>query len=131
MKRQLLLGLIFLAGCRAQGEETPEAAYRAFAAAANKGDDAAAFSRLTAESQQVVRERLAALSSASGGSLQMDAASLMFRGGRGASITAVRLLKKEQDRATVAVTTGEQTQDVILRREGSVWRVELGQTATP
>jgi hypothetical protein len=49
----------------------------------------------------------------------------MFRGGRATPITAVQLLKKEQDRATLAVSTGERTREVTLRREGAEWRVEL------
>ena len=124
-KAHLLVWLVCLAGCRAAREETPETAYRAFAAAANKSDDAVAFARLTTGSQQAVRDRLARLSAASGGSLRDDAASLMFRGGRGSTITTVQVLKKVQDSATVAVSTGERTQEVTLRREGSEWRVEL------
>ncbi len=124
-KAHLLVWLVCFAGCRLGGEETPEAAYRAFASAANKGDDTLAFARLTTGSQQAVHQRLAQLSAASGGSLRDDAPSLMFRGGRGSTITAVQVLKKGQDRATVAVRTGEQTQEVTLRREGSEWRVEL------
>ncbi len=129
----LLCCLACLAGCHPVGDDTPEGAYRAFAAAANKGDDALAFSRLSTGSQKAVRGRLTGLSAASGGSMREDAASLMFRAGRGTPITATQLLKKEQDRATVAVSTGEQTQEVLLRREGSEWRVELplAQPASP
>jgi len=129
----LLACLACLTACGRSVDETPEAAYRAFAAAANKGDDGVAFARLTTASQQALRDRLAGLSAASGGSLREDAASLVFRGGRGAPITAVQLLKKEQDRATLAVSTREQTQELTLRREGSEWRVELvlAQPASP
>ncbi|MGO9830763.1 MAG: hypothetical protein ACLPJH_11545 [Myxococcaceae bacterium] len=124
-KTALLAYLVCLAACGGAREETPEASYRAFAAAANKGEDAVAFARLTTASQQAIRDRLAGLSAASGGSLREDAAGLVFRGGRASPITAVQLLKKERDRATVAVSTREQTQELTLRREGSEWRVEL------
>jgi|GEM_PF-5005835 len=126
MTKPHLLGcLALLAGCHTPQDDSPEAAYRAFAAAANKGDDAVAFARLTTASQQVLHRRLAGLSAASGGSLREDPAALVFRAGRGAPITAVQVLKKEQDRATVAVSTGEQTREVTLRREGGEWRVEF------
>ncbi len=124
-KAHLLGCLALVAGCHSAQDESPEAAYRAFASAANKGDDAVAFARLTSASQQALRARLAGLSAASGGSLREDAAAIVFRAGRGAPITGVQVLKKEQDRATVAVSTGEQTREVTLRREGGEWRVEF------
>ena len=124
-KALLLTGLACLAGCRSAQDDTPEGAYRAFASAANKGDDAVAFAHLSTASQEALRARLAGLAAASGGSMREDAASLVFRGGRGAPITAVQLLKKESDRATLAVSTREQTREVTLHREGSAWRVEL------
>jgi hypothetical protein len=125
MRLRLLAGIAFLAACRPQPDGTPEGAYRSFAAAANKGEDQVAFAQLTTSSQQVLSRRLATVAAASGGSLGEDAASLVFRGGRGSPITAIRLLKMEQDRATVAVTARGETREVNLAREGSEWRVEL------
>jgi hypothetical protein len=111
--------------CRPPRDDTPEAAYRAFAAAANKGDATEAFSRLTSESRQAVTREVSGLSSASGGSLREDPGALVFSAGRGQPITSVRLLKKDPDRATVEVTAGGQTREVTLLREGTEWRVEL------
>ncbi len=125
MRTCLLASIACLVACRPAAEETPEDAYRAFAAAANKGEDRVAFARLTTTSQQALQGQLAGLSAASGGSMRENASALVFRGGRGLPITDVRLLKKEQDRATVAVTSREETREVILFREGSEWRVEL------
>ncbi len=124
-KAHLLGCLALLSGCHSAQEASPEAAYRTFAAAANRGDDAVAFARLTSASQRALRGRLAGLSAASGGSLREEAPSIVFRAGRGAPITAVQVLKKEQDRATVAVSTGEATGEVTLRREDGEWRVEF------
>jgi hypothetical protein len=125
VRTPLLAAVVWLAACRPAVEDTPEAAYRAFAAAANQGEDKAAFDRLTSASQQALTRQLAGLSAASGGSMREDASALVFRGGRGPPITDVRLLKKDQDRATVAVTAHEQRREVNLQREGAVWRVEL------
>jgi hypothetical protein len=121
----LLASLGCLAACGPRASDTPEDAYRALAVAANKGDDAAAFARLSTQSQAALQAALGGLGAASGGSLREDAPSFVFGGGRAAAITGTRLLKMEQDRATVAVTTATQTHDVTLVREGSEWRVEL------
>jgi hypothetical protein len=118
-------GIACLAACRPQPDGTPEGAYRAFAAAANKGEDKLAFEQLTAASQEALRRRLAGVSAASGGSMGDDLAGLVFRGGRGAPITDIRLLKMEQDRATVLVTARGEAHEVNLARQGSEWRVEL------
>ena len=115
----------FLSACRPQPDGTPEGAYRAFAAAANRGEDGAAFALLAPESQEALKRRLAGASSASGGSLGEDAASLVFRGGRGTPITDIQLLKMEPDRATLAVTARGETREVNLLRQGSEWRVQL------
>jgi hypothetical protein len=117
--------VLLLIACRSQRDDTPEGAYRAFAAAANKGDARDAFARLTSESRRAATREISGLSSASGGSLREDASALVFSGGRGQPISAVRLLKKDQDRATVEVTAGGQTREVTLLREGTEWRVEL------
>jgi hypothetical protein len=124
--RATLLACLVLAGCRPPEGDTPENAYRAFAAAAGKKEDAAvAFARLSRASREAVSTRLAGVGQASGGSLREDAAALVFSGERGEPLTAVRLLKKEQDRATVAVTAGGEARMVTMVREGSEWKVEI------
>jgi len=125
MRTCLLAGIACLAACRPAVEDTPEAAYRAFAAAANHGEDKAAFARLTTRSQEALKARLSGLAAASGGAMKEDTSALMFHGGHGAPLTDVHLLKKDQDRATVSVTAREQTREVNLQREGTEWRVEL------
>lgn len=125
MKLRLLVGMACLTACRSTTDGTPEGAYRTFAAAANKGEDKAAFAFLTASSQEALSRRLAGIAAASGGSMGEDAPSLVFRGGRGSPITDIRLLKMEQDRATVAVTARGETREVNLVKEGSEWRLEL------
>jgi hypothetical protein len=125
MRLHLLAGLACLAACRPPPDGTPEGAYRAFVAAANKGEDAVAFAQLTPRSQEALKRRLAGVSTASGGSMGEDVASLVFRGGRGTPITDIQVLKMEPDRATLAVTARGETREVNLRRESSEWRVEL------
>lgn len=125
MRMPLGAALVCLAACQPPAEDTPEAAYRAFATAASKGEDAVAFGKLTQASQDTLRHRLAGVAQASGGSMGEDAASLVLRGGRASPISHIELLKMEQDRATLAVTARGQAQEVNLRREGSAWRVEV------
>jgi hypothetical protein len=125
MRMALLAGISCLVACQPPADGTPEGTYRAFAAAATKGEDKLAFSQLSLASQQALRSRLAGVSAASGGSLGEDPASLVFRGGRGSPISAVQLLKMQGDRATVAVTARGETHEVNLTREGSEWRVEV------
>jgi hypothetical protein len=125
MRLRLVAGIACLAACRPQPDGTPEGAYRAFAAAANKGEDAVAFARLTPSSQESLKRRVAGVSAASGGSMGEDAASLVFRGGRGTPVTDIQLLKMEPDRATLAITARGETREVNLLREGSEWRVEF------
>jgi hypothetical protein len=125
MNLGLLAGIACLAACRPPPDGTPEGAYRAFAAAANKGEDAVAFAQLTAGSQEALKRQLAGVATASGGSMGEDVATLVFRGGRGTPITDIQLLKMEPDRATLAVTARGEKRKVNLLREGSEWRVEL------
>ncbi len=125
MRVCLLAATAFLAACRPQPDGTPEGAYRAFAAAANKGEDTTAFALLAPASQEALRRQLAGASSASGGSLGEDVAALVFRGGRGTPIAGIQVLKIGPDRATLAVTARAETREVNLLREGSEWRVEL------
>ena len=121
----LLAGLAFLVGCRSAQPDTPEDAYRAFAAAANKGEDAAAFARLSSQTQTAMKQVLGDLSIASGGSLKQDTAALVFGGARGAPLASVRVLRMQPGEATVSVTARDQTREVTLKREGNEWRIEL------
>ena len=125
MRPLSLAAIAFLTACPAPVSDTPEDAYRAFAEAANKGDGAVALSRLAAASQESLRRDMGAVATASAGSMRDDAAAFTFHGSRGSPVPSVRLLKKEQDRATVEVTARDGTHEVSLVREGAEWRIEL------
>jgi hypothetical protein len=125
MRVRLLAAVCCLGACRPAVEDTPESAYRAFALAANHGEDAAAFARLTTSSQKALSARVSGLEATSGGAMKDEASVLVFHGGHGQPLTDVRLLKKEQDRATVSVAAREGTHEVNLRREDGEWRVEM------
>ncbi|HXX29619.1 MAG TPA: hypothetical protein VEJ89_02755 [Myxococcaceae bacterium] len=126
MRPPLLAALaLALLGCRPMREDTPEAAYRAFATAAGRGDGAGAWARLTRESQADLNARVAGLGPASGGSLREDAPLLVFSGGRPPPLGRLRVLKRDGDRATLEVTAGDRTGEVTLLRQGPEWRVEL------
>lgn len=70
--------------------------------------------------------KLQGVSSESGGSLGEERRPpRVFHGGRAPPLGTVRVLKMDQDRATVSLASKDGTGEVNLGREGSEWRVEL------
>ncbi len=123
----LALSALAAGGCRR--EATPDARYRAFAAAAQRGDADAVWDLLSERSRAALDARAKALAArappgvvpASGRELVLG--DLAARAVRPSSVVVVR---ESRDTAVVAVEVeGEPRREATLVREGGVWRVDV------
>lgn len=123
----LALAALAAGGCRR--EAAPDERYRAFAAAAQRGDADAVWSMLSERSRAALDARAKALAArappgvvpASGRELVLG--DLPARAVRPSSVVVVR---ESRDTAVVAVEVeGEPRREATLVREGGVWRVDV------
>jgi hypothetical protein len=124
----LVLGAtLAIAGCRRPAG--PAEAYRAFAAAAAKGEVDAVWARLSERSRQALDARAKETAARTGGATPASGRDLVigdlaFQSPRVKNVTVIR---ESQDEAVVAVevegTPG--AREVSLARESGVWRVVL------
>jgi hypothetical protein len=121
----LVLVLVLAAGCR--GEPGPADRYRTFAAAARRGDGDAVWSMLSEGSRAALDARAKALAArvpagvVPGSGRELVLGGLSARAPRPGQVLVVR---ESRDTAVVAVEVeGEPPREVMLVREGGVWRV--------
>lgn len=124
-----LLLVLGLTACNRYRWDTPEAAYASFARAVQRGEYQVAYQALSAETRQAIAVRSREISQASGGALKDDPAVLAFASGvKPTPVSEVKVVKREDQVATVAVTAGGATQQQRMVKEGEQWKVDLSET---
>jgi hypothetical protein len=128
MTLRLALALVLAiaaAGCRRQAG--PDASYRAFAAAAQRGDADTVWAMLSERSRAAVEGRAKALAARAPAGLVPSSGRDLILGdlsARAARPSSVVVVRESRDQAVVAVEVeGEPSREVTLVREGGVWRV--------
>ncbi len=114
------------AACSKPRWDSPVDAYHSFSRAVQKGDHQAAYARLSAETQQLLKARAQQLSQASGGAIKDDPAALVFSTPeRAPPLTEVTLGSQDGDRAILNASSGNLSAQIRMVREPGGWKVEL------
>jgi len=125
--------ILFLS-CRAEPpQDTPEAAYRAFAEAVKKTDEDASFARISAASKRVLGEAAQEAAKLRDVPANDDGRRLMLQsGGRSAAPIATIVEKSRTDTKAVLVVTDSTgaAREVPLVREDAAWKVDLAAMLT-
>src|SRR4051794_22266889 len=117
MKRVMrLVGVVFLlalaAGCRREPANSPEAAYRGFIEALQKGNTRKAWTSLSAATRHKVEERSKAIAEASKGVVRDESELLLFQGTRPGPLGEVTQLKADESSALLQVASASGPREV-------------------
>ncbi len=116
------------AGCRREPANSPEAAYRAFIEAVQKGNTRKAWQSLSASTRQKVEERSKAISEASKGVVRDEPELLLFQGTRPGPLGEVTQVKADDTSALLKVASAAGPREVKLVKDSGKWLIDLSDT---
>lgn len=123
----VLVAGLALSGCHKAPADHPVDAYLAFTNVADRNPKAG-YEALSKQTRELLAAKAKTLSEASGGSIKNDPAEIFFsRAGRAAPVGDVKLLEQNAGSARISVTADGKTQQVMMVREDSRWRVDLSE----
>ena len=133
MKMEMrVLGVVFLlglaAGCRREPPNSPEAAYRGFIEALQKGNTRKAWGSLSAPTRQKVEERSKAIAEASKGVVRDEPELLLFQGTRPGPLGEVTQVKADETSALLQVASASGPREVKLVKDSGKWLIDLSDT---
>ncbi len=118
--------LVFVAaGCRREAPNSPEAAYRGFIEALQKGNTRKAWASLSPETRRKVEERSKAISEASKGVVRDEPELLLFQGTRPGPLGEVTQVKTDDSSAVLRVASTSGSREVKLVKDSGKWLVDL------
>ncbi len=115
-------------GCRAEPANSPEAAYRAFIEAVQKGNTRKAWQSLSPATRQKVEERSKAIAEASKGVVRDEPELLLFQGTRPGPLGEVTQVKADDTSALLKVASASGAREVKLVKDSGKWLIELSDT---
>lgn len=115
-------------GCRREPPNSPEAAYRGFIDALQKGNTKRAWDSLSPSTRQRAGERSKAIAEASKGVVRDEPELLLFQGTRPAPITEISQVSADDDSALLKVATASGSTEVKLVKDGGKWLVDLSES---
>lgn len=118
--------LVTASGCRPRA--TPEATYREFVEALQRGNNRRAWALLSPATKQQVEARSKAIAAASQGVVRDDPEVLLFQGTRPGPIGEVTTLESSDTTARLKVASASGTSEVKLVKDGGKWLVDLTET---
>jgi hypothetical protein len=124
----LMVGVVLTVGCRQETENSPEAAYRSFIEAVQKGNTRKAWTALSPATRQKVTERSQAISEASKGVVRNEPEQLLFQGTRPGPVGKVSQLKADEVSALLSVTSASGPREVKLVKDSGKWLIDLSDT---
>ena len=116
------------AGCRREPANSPEAAYRAFIEAVQKGDTRKAWQSLSPATRQKVEERSKAISEASKGAVRDEPELLLFQGTRPGPLGDITQLTADDTSAVLKVASASGAREVKLVKDSGKWLIDLSDT---
>ena len=124
-----IVGVVFLVamavGCRREPPDSPEAAYRGFIEAVQKGNTHKAWTALSSETRKKVEERSKAIAEASKGVVRDEPELLLFQGTRPGPLGEVTQLKADETSAVLAVASASGSREVKLVKDSGKWLIDL------
>lgn len=124
-----IVGVVFLlivaAGCRREAPNSPEAAYRGFIEAVQKGNTKKAWGSLSPATRKSVEERSKAISVASQGVVRDEPELLLFQGTRPGPLGEVTQVKVDENSALLRVAHASGPREVKLVKDSGKWLIEL------
>jgi hypothetical protein len=121
----LVLVALGVAGCTREPANSPEAAYRAFITAIQKGNTRKAWDALSPATRQKVEERSKAISAASKGVVRDEPEQLLFQGTRPGPLGEVTQLKADEGSALLKVASASGSREVKLVKDSGKWLIDL------
>lgn len=116
------------AGCRREPANSPEAAYRAFIEAVQKGNTRKAWGSLSAATRLKVEERSKAIAEASKGVVRDQPELLLFQGTRPGPLGEVTQVKVDETSALLQVASASGPREVKLVKDAGKWLIDLSDT---
>lgn len=115
-------------GCKGQPANSPEAAYRGFIEAIQKGNTRRAWDALSPATRQKVEARSKAISEASKGVVRDEPEQLLFQGTRPGPLGEVTRLKADEGSALLKVASASGSREVKLVKDSGKWLIDLSDT---
>ncbi|MDP1822971.1 MAG: hypothetical protein Q8L48_07010 [Archangium sp.] len=116
------------AGCRREPANSPEAAYRGFIEALQKGNTRKAWGSLSSATRQKVEERSKAIAEASKGVVRDEPELLLFQGTRPGPLGEVTQVKVDETSALLQVASSSGPREVKLVKDSGKWLIDLSDT---
>ena len=113
------------AGCRREPANSPEAAYRGFILALQKGNTHQAWGALSAATRQKVEERSKAIAEASKGVVRDEPELLLFQGTRPGPLGEVTQVSANETSALLRVASASGSREVKLVKDSGKWLIDL------
>jgi hypothetical protein len=125
-----VMGVVVLlavtASCRREPANSPEAAYRAFIEAVQKGNTRKAWASLSHRTRQKVEERSKAIAEASKGVVRDEPEQLLFQGTRPGPLGEVTQVKADDTSALLRVASASgPAREVKLVKDSGKWLIDL------
>jgi hypothetical protein len=128
MRTGVLVSMVLVVtalGCRRELPNSPEAAYRGFIEALQKGNTRKAWASLSPATQQRVEARSKAIAEASKGVVRDEPELLVFQGTRPAPLNEVTQVSADETSARLQVATSAGKKEVKLVKDGGKWLIDL------
>ena len=120
--------MALVAGCKREPPNSPEAAYRGFIEALQKGNTRKAWSSLSASTRHKVEERSKAIAEASKGVVRDEPELLLFQGTRPGPLGEVTQVKADETSALLQVASASGPREVKLVKDSGKWLIDLSDT---
>lgn len=117
--------LALTASCRREPANSPEAAYRAFIEAIQKGNTRKAWNALSSATRKKVEERSKAIAEASRGVVIDQPEQLLFQGTRPGPLGEVTQLEATESSALLRVASASGAREVKLVKDSGTWLIDL------
>ena len=117
--------LTLMASCKPQPANSPEAAYRSFIDAVQKGNTRKAWNALSSATRKKVEARSKAISEASKGVVRDEPEQLLFQGTRPGPLGEVTQLKADESSALLRVASATGAREVKLVKDSGSWFIDL------